>query len=566
MDHDELRGLLAARPVSAVGSVNNPLGLAIELLRSDAIAAALQGLDRASLSVLLEAGDGRELADPQLLGALRDVGLLGFDPTALQPVPLPEITSALRGYEAAELLELGLGRPADSSDATPDTSAWFGPALASTVRAAALLRSLPGRPARLSRKGAVTVIALRDLALVTHDAPEATGRLMRVLQFAGLAKPFTAPGRNSVLLPAPDAADWLSQSQPARWLRLAQALVARSNAHLRRAIELSGGDLRTAVDSRISEEFPLLPAAALAHASEWADLAEQLGLSVGGQLTPSALELLSAVAASSPVQDATWGSATAEAVALADAERDFPQTASGVYLQPDLSVIVPGPLNPSDERVLGEIADTEQLGVASTLRISLASLQRARRSGLAVEQIRALLERLSLTGIPQPLDFMLGDLERQPEPLRQDDPRATAWLKSHGITPRAGIAASSGLTPTPAAAAMPFPRDADQFTAYESEASAGALRAAARETLLDEAAKRIYAAARANSGVGDLTHRLELAIRDRKPVRVTAAGPEERTFVLLPVALAGGRLRATDQAAGVERTLPISAITAVDAT
>ena len=63
---------------------------------------------------------------------------------------------------------------------------------------------------------------------------------------------------------------------------------------------------------------------------------------------------------------------------------------------------------------------------------------------------------------------------------------------------------------------------------------------------------------------GDLTRRLELAIRDRSPVRVTAvAGKDEREFTLLPVSLKGGRLRATDQQAGVERTLPVSAITAV---
>ncbi|MBN9613285.1 MAG: hypothetical protein J0H64_07475, partial [Actinobacteria bacterium] len=55
------------------------------------------------------------------------------------------------------------------------------------------------------------------------------------------------------------------------------------------------------------------------------------------------------------------------------------------------------------------------------------------------------------------------------------------------------------------------------------------------------------------------------SIRHRSPVRVTAAGPEERTFVLMPLSLASGRLRAADEAAGVERTLPISAIISVEA-
>ncbi|MGD9606701.1 MAG: hypothetical protein AB7V10_04370, partial [Leucobacter sp.] len=82
---------------------------------------------------------------------------------------------------------------------------------------------------------------------------------------------------------------------------------------------------------------------------------------------------------------------------------------------------------------------------------------------------------------------------------------------------------------------------------------------------LDRLAERVHAAAQQHSTAGDLTRQLELAIRERTPVRVTAVGPDERTFVLLPVSLAGGRLRATDQAAGVERTLPLRAITAVEA-
>ena len=74
----------------------------------------------------------------------------------------------------------------------------------------------------------------------------------------------------------------------------------------------------------------------------------------------------------------------------------------------------------------------------------------------------------------------------------------------------------------------------------------------------------MFEATQAASGAGDLSRKLELAIRDKSPVQVTAAaGSDERTFTLLPVALTGGRLRATDQVAGVERTLPLSAIVAV---
>ncbi|KTR83580.1 hypothetical protein NS354_10395, partial [Leucobacter chromiiresistens] len=77
--------------------------------------------------------------------------------------------------------------------------------------------------------------------------------------------------------------------------------------------------------------------------------------------------------------------------------------------------------------------------------------------------------------------------------------------------------------------------------------------------------ERVFTAARSEPGTGDFTRRLELAIRDRSPVRVTAeARGEVRTFTLLPVSVSAGRLRAADQSAGVERTLPITLITAVE--
>lgn len=570
MDRHTLRELLARRKVASLDALSNPLGLAIELLRPDAVAATLRHQNRGSIAALVEFGDGGEVQDQREVDYLRGLGLLGVDSRTSRSVALAEVTAALREFEVAELLEFGpdsgAARPtgggsaaeastsptvrvaSGGSDVEPaDTSAWFGPALAATVRAAALLRALRSRPARLSRKGAVTVVALRELALVTHDAPEATGRLLSLLRFAGLAVPFSVRGSVATLIPSPDAAAWLELPQADRWVRLAAALAAESSAHVRRALELSRGDLREAVDRRLAEEYPLLPERFLTEAADWADLAEQVGMSVGGLLTPTGQRLVQSAAGPLSASEA------ARAAALADAERDFPATARGVYLQPDLSVIVPGPLAPVDERMLGLLAETEQLGVASTLRVSPATLHRGLRAGIGVAEIRSFLERLSLTGIPQPLDFMLSDLERQPSFARREESFGSAWVERHqGDFDGSGVGAGAGHP-------LPHPQAGAAGGAAPSDPELDAL-AEAREAAVD----RILDAARASSGTGDLTHRLELAIRDRQAVRVTAMGPEERTFVLLPVALVGGRLRATDQAAGVERTLPITAITEIE--
>lgn len=550
MDRDELRSLLVARPVAALHAVGNPLALAIELLRPDSISAVLRGLDRASLVGLLRMRS-------ESLDELRGLGLLGLDEAGL--TRLPEVTEALHELGGSELARLALEPSADhrnppgaapytASDdpAPPDVSSWFSPALTSTVRAAALLRAMAQHPARLSRRGTVTMAALRELALATQGEPEATAGLLRLLQIAELAVALAHPAGQAFLVPAPGEATpaghggavrWLAAPQPERWIVLASALVRSASPQLRRALELSAGDARGAVEHVLGEEFPLLPAGVRAAAAEWAALSEQLGLSLGGRLTLAARALLNGDIAS----------------ALDLAERDFPATAAGIYLQPDLSLVVPGPLAPADEQALLAIADPEQIGVASTLRLSPVSLARAMRAGFGVEAIRALLERLSLTGIPQPLDFLLGDLQRTGGAPRQDArsaalaERGAAWL---------------------ARAADADPDAAERTGGAEGAASAAGVvadAAAVVDSDVEAAVERIHAAAQANPGSGELTHRLELAIRDRSLVRVTAAGPDERTFVLLPLALTAGRLRAADEAAGVERTLPLSAITAVEA-
>ncbi|CAG7620752.1 hypothetical protein LEUCIP111803_02387 [Leucobacter soli] len=538
MDRDELRGLLAARPVAALRSVDNPLALALELLRPDSITAVLRGLDRTSLAVLRGEAEGDD-------DELRRLGLRGLEDG--RAVLLPEVGETLRKLSEAPgsadaPRQSGVPGPVDADPgavgpgilrdpASADIAHWYGAALASTVRAAALLRALSHRPVRLSRKGTVTVVALRELALVAHDTPEAIGRLAGLLRIAGLAVPIQRPGGQTLLCPSTEADSWLELTQPHRWAVLAEALAERLPAPLARAIELADGDLHLAVDSVLGAEFPLLPHSLRAEATEWAGAAEQLGLAVDGRLTPAALELF----------------AGTPGAAASAAERDFPPPAAGVYLQPDLSLIVPGPLAPADERALLEIVETEQLGVASTMRLSQMSLSRALRAGHEVGAIRELLERLSLTGIPQPLDFLLGDLERRRPGPDPEEALAAAWAGR-----RAGPADPPGGT----------------SSAEPARGGSTAPAASAGSDEPDElaaAVERIHSAARASRGSGELTHRLELAIRDRSPVRVTAVGPDERTFLLLPISLAGGRLRATDEAAGVERTLPVSAITAVEA-
>ncbi len=564
MDHAQLRTLLGCREVGSPGSISDPLGLALELLRPDSISRAVSTVDRGGLAALAALGAGRPPGESEpALAELRLRGLVGLDAHSGALVPLPEVSAALdralgvadaggraeteteaeknidalgsfsahAGDTSAHGDRLAPGSvgaaipPAPSADSA-DASRWYGQALSSVRRVAALLRILAVQPAKLSRKGLVTATSLRALADATHSDIESTGQLVAVMQSAGLAVPHTEgrPGTpGALLIVSQRATGWLADGYPERWLEIAAALASDLDAHLRRALEIADGDLAVAASEVLAHEYPLLPGTALAAATEYAATAEVLGLTVHGRLSPTALPLL---AGDAPT-------------ALSIATRDIPPPAPGVYVQPDLTVIVPGPLQPADEQALSEFTETEQLGAAASLRLTSTSLARALRRGHTTAGIREVLSRLSLTGIPQPLDYMLGDLDRTraeaTQPIRLARPNRFDEL----------LQAASDR-------------------AFDAEPQLTEVQDTTEGDAVEALVERVFAAAQATSDAGDLTRRLELAIRDRTPVQVTAAaGSDERTFTLLPVALTGGRLRATDQVAGVERTLPVTAIIGV---
>lgn len=539
MDHAALSHLIASRRVISPVSVAEPLGLAIELLRADSIARALQSAHRDSLSALFDMSEGRD-ADPAILNELAELGLVGLkneattSPGGSKFTALPEVSEALPTLELEthETHETHTQDPAKPAD----LSGWFASGLTSVRRVAKLLHTIAAHPVKLGRKGRPAVVAVRDLAEAAHCTPEQSAHLLDLMRAAGLLAPHRdRPGAEQLRVTDLATQHWLMQlDYPERWIELARAAVSRIDARVRRGIEESSGSLRVFAE-RLPHDYPLLPEADIESIISVVETAEELGLTVHGRLTPAAEALLLG-------DDST---------ALELAVHDIPTAASGVYLQPDLSIIVPGPLRPEDEAILNSIAETEQLGPAASMRISTERLSSAvLRAGSSTQVIRDALERLSLTGIPQPLDYLLRDLDRRSFEYSSGDENTSQSVY---------LAAQNAADPGP------FPPASARVT--EPQGNLGQSKPApSNEDELQRMIERVFTAARDAGSEGDLTRRLELAIRDRSPVLVTAvAGKEEREFTLLPVSLKAGRLRATDQVAGVERTLPVSAITAVAA-
>lgn len=501
MSREELRELVTQRRIASPEAIGDPLALAIELLRPDSISRALQTTHRDSLRALI-ALSKHEDPSPEHLDVLRVRGLVGVDEETGRTLVLPEVMEAVRGVSFSN------GTEAPQPSAPGDTSRWFGQALASVRRAAELIRRLAARPVRLGRKGNLTIVSMRELSQEKNIDIDAVAHLLIAMQVAGLLSRAIGNGTTQLLVPTADAQQWLELDYPDRWLILADAALSEIDDRMRHDIAAYNGDLGAVVASA-RRDYPLLPDSEIQRMRELLHFCEELGIAVDGRLTVAALGLL--------------GGEPGTARELA--HQDFPAPVTGIYLQPDLSLIVPGPLAPADEAALSLLAESEQLGTAATMRVGPATLEHATRLGLGVDEIRNLLERLSLTGIPQPLEFLLTELEQRPntEPVAH--------------------------RPMVYAPPMPAPVFADEPHG---------------PTALEQLIDRVLEAA--SSGEGDLSRRLKLAIRHRRPVLVTAvAGADKRVFTLLPVSLRDGRLRATDQQAGVERTLPVSAITAVEA-
>ncbi len=538
MDRAALSRLVASRRVVSPSTVTEPLGLAIELLRTDSITRALQSAHRDSLDALLALSEGRD-AESAILDDLARFGLVGLraeepsTPAANKFVALPEVSEALPTNELAtvEVVSTPLPKP-------EDLTGWFATGLTSVRRVAKLLHTIAAHPVRLGRKGRPAVVAVRDLAEAAHCTPEQAGHLVEVMRTAGLLSTHRDRAAAEQLRVTESATErWLMQlDYPERWIELARAATTWFDARLLRGVEESSGNL-TVCAERLPHDYPLLLEADLESLMSVVETADELGLTVHGWLTPVADALLRGD----------------DSVALMLAARDIPAPAAGVYLQPDLSIIVPGPLHPQDEAILNSIAETEQLGPAASLRVNTERLSQAvLRAGSSTQVIREALERLSPTGIPQPLDYLLRDLDRRSVDRTSSDegtPKSLYFAAQEDDTELMTIAQDSAVGP--------------ELSAIENESTV----TPANETELDRMIERVLDAARDAGSEGDLTRRLELAIRDRSPVIVTAvAGKIEREFTLLPVSLKAGRLRATDQIAGVERTLPVSAITAVAAT
>lgn len=269
----------------------------------------------------------------------------------------------------------------------------------------------------------------------------------------------------------------------------------------------------------------------------------------------------------------------------------LPPEVDRVYLQNDLTAIAPGPLMPHLDVRLRSMAVRESRAQASTYRFSADTIAAAITAGETADSLRAFLQELSLTGVPQPLEYVISRtadrygllrVGRDPATGRtrvtSDDAgaletvavdqalRALGLVRDDGaLLSRIGEdtvywALADARYPVIAVdeAGMPRQLDRARLAAEQSAPPASAQYA--------ELVSRVRAGSDAeDADAAWLERELDTAVRARAVVDVVVRLPDgsTRTFRLEATGLGGGRLRGRDRGADVERTLPLSSIASV---
>jgi hypothetical protein len=248
---------------------------------------------------------------------------------------------------------------------------------------------------------------------------------------------------------------------------------------------------------------------------------------------------------------------------------------------------------------LRSIADVESRALASTYRVSSSSVTRAISTGETASSLREFLEGISLTGIPQPLDYLVSETASRYGRVRvavaADDGA------QHGVRTRVHSAdaqlleaigidqslAPLGLTPAGTSAQgrelhSRFERDVvfwaltDARYPVAAEDSNGRIVSLQRRRVAPQPRHRAddpvtamlarLHEAEASDAAGTaeawLSRQIDIAIRSRSSLVVTVGMPDGREveYVLEPTGVGGGRVRGRDRDADIERTLPLSSI------
>lgn len=546
---EELLHLLSARGVRPDVAWQDFFDAAEALLDTTALSRTLPTLTAAEAAGLLRAAAGDD-PGPQR-AALTALALLRPDGAPYGPV-----AALLAGRPAPEIHDAAAATP------SPDTASAHAAERAFTTVSvlADLLLIARETPFALLTGGTLNAGEKRQLADAGVPA-ETVDTLVTIAIDAGLA---VAGDRR--LRTTASAETWLRSSVADRWAVLATSF----RDALPRGVRSPGGG------------WIPLDAWPLAHPwdASWPDRARSLR---------EAARLLGLIAEDG--SEPEWAAAVrrgepADTTALL---RLLPAEVDRIFLQNDLTAIAPGPLEPALDVRLRAIAARESAAQASSYRFTAESMAHAFVAGETEETILEFLTGISLTGIPQPLSYLVAQTAQRHGLVRvaTDDDTGRTRIESTDLHLIQAMAVDQSLRPLALTAHVDsLTTRVGRETVYWALTDArypatlvgadGAVPVRERHPIppaavapvagpdLGAVITRLRSHQGPDADAAWLDRELEAAVRAKAVLQVTVGMPDGSTRELLLEAtgIGGGRLRGRDRAADVERTLPVSSILA----
>lgn len=543
----ELADLFAARGVRPDAGWQDFFDAAEALLDPSSISRALPSLTYAEAGALRRIADGEKIGDDAATATLRRLALLRPDGT----VPPPVV--AVLGDRAVP----AASDRTDPEPASPAAEAHAAERAFTTVATIAdLLLLTRERPLALLAGGTLSAGERRQLA----EQGLATEHLDALLAIAITAR--LALGDERRLRTTAAAEQWLRASASERWSRLATGF----RDALPRGVRSGEGWAPVASWTEAHPWDPAWPERAAA----LRERARLLGLVADDGSEPSWARPLR----------------TGEAPDASTLREHLPAEVDRIFLQNDLSAISPGPLAPALDVRLRTIAVRESAAQASSYRFTPESIAHALVEGETEDSIVSFLEGISLTGIPQPLRYLVAQTAQRHGLVRVSTDEETgrtriestdqnlirAMAVDQTLRPLALTAHVESLTTRVGRDTVYWALTDARYPATlvdehgapitgERHPPAPAATSAPDHTALIHALRSQQGP---DADAAWLDRELEAAVRAKAVLRVTVGMPDgsTRDLVLEATGLGGGRLRGRDRAADVERTLPVSSIRA----
>ena len=390
-----------------------------------------------------------------------------------------------------------------------------------------------------------------DLKQLTSVLKIDSQRLQLIFQLALQARLITQSNGRYVASPVGSA--WLESDPAERWLVLASEIMDLPD------FQIGAGSL---FDQLLSN-YPLLEVGELQ--------ALRFGHLIGliSELEPTAL----LKAAIEDLQNASQ--------LVAD---QYPQPATRMIVQGDLTITSPGPISTALHRQLDLVANSEDLGLACRFRVSTNSVLHALETGMSADEVLEFFESIAGGALPQPLQYLIAQAKKkfgelvitetnEGSRITSTDPIVLMQIQNEsGLRGLMLRSTSGGLESRLSSELVYFNLRDHGYPAImvDSKGAVISPRAEANWTeqsgadLAMQLASALISSEAKAPDLNDHLRQLQFALKNKLKVGLRVEMPEGvKEFEMIPLGISAGRFRGRDTEKEAERTLPLSRIQSI---